>query len=264
MRSPAGALRLVATAPACCLLLGLVASVVSAPRADAQGYTREIDASVGSAWVFRGVQRGEANVTAGGGLGLGPFYGGARFTTPVGGQTTGLPNETRFYAGFAPTQLLGLVRVDLGAAHYSYSDEGAAGDPVGPVSPFFDQDRTEAHVGLLLEAPLSPALYGYYDVEGETLTVEASLAGSVPLGGLRNIDLDAVAGHVSGEAGDDYAFAQAGVDIVQSFGVGVEAFIGAHGSVASETLFISDVTAAGPTFNEDAVAWATAGLRVNF
>ncbi|MCG8440801.1 MAG: hypothetical protein MI723_03240 [Caulobacterales bacterium] len=238
-------------------LAACVGAVLPVPAQAAGSFTRTVEASVDSAYLFRGTQRGEGMVFVDGEIVLNGVYLAALAAAPFGEGAETLPTELRGYVGYSPhlEDRGSPFDLDAGVAVYAFPEDS---DVLG------DDTRVEVFGGVVGLVPLNPALYGYYDFELETFTVEGGVTQYLPLGGLRGVELALDAGYVEPDAGDGYSYAEAGADLVQGFGAGLEGYVGARAAVTSEELLFDDLDEQGPELGEDFKAWVTGGVRLTF
>jgi uncharacterized protein (TIGR02001 family) len=118
-------------------------------------------------------------------------------------------NEVDFYAGYG-FGLNETVSADLGFTYYTYPD--AQDD-------FFDSDVNtfEIYGGLSFEAPLSPAIYVFYDFDLEALTIEGSAGHTVELSEEGSVDFSVYLGHVDPDGGSSYLYYGASAGYTYAF-----------------------------------------------
>lgn len=172
----------------------IAASAASVSIAQAQELSISSTFSWESDYVFRGVQLAEEYFAPAVDISYGDAYAGIWAALPVDSQ---FGNEVDFYAGYG----LGLsetVSADIGFTYYTYPDAG---------SDFFDDVNTfEVYGGLSFEAPLSPSVYAFYDLDLEVLTFEASAGHSAVVSDSGSFDISAYVGYVDPNEGDTYTY----------------------------------------------------------
>ena len=234
--------------------MSLLAGAPSA--ADPQGimYTRDVDVVAKSAFVFRGVQRAEETVKLQGELRFNGLHGGAALYQPLDDD---FGNETRLFGGWSPhiEDHGSPFDFELGFTWYASPNEGF-GTP--------DASRWEPYAKLFLDAPLAPSLAYYYDIELEQSSLEGRLTHFLPIGALNGLEFGFDGGVVSPENADEHAYAQGSVDLIRNFLNGMEGHVGLRGATSSEKRYFTDVTAAGPAYDEAAKAWLTIGVTSTF
>jgi uncharacterized protein (TIGR02001 family) len=183
----------------------LAASVAGVSIVHAQELSISSTFSWESDYVFRGVQLAEEYFAPAVDISYGDAYAGIWAALPVDSQ---FGNEVDFYAGYG----LGLsetVSADVGFCYYTYPDAG---------SDFFDDVNTlEVYGGLSFDAPLSPAVYAYYDLDLEILTFEASAGHSSEVSESATFDISAYIGYVDPNEGDTYTYYGASVGYTYAF-----------------------------------------------
>lgn len=235
----------------------LLSTVAAASGAGADGltYRRDLALEVGSSYVFRGVQQAEETFRLNGELRFNGLHGGVTFLQPFNGDD--FADEARLYGGWSPhvEDRGSPIDVEFGFTYYMTPD-GSPGFP--------DAARFEPYGAIFLDAPLMPSLYGFYDAERETFTLEGRATHFVELTSLNGLELKLDAGHVSPDAAMDHSYAQGSIDFVRNFLNGMEGYVGVHGAVSSEETFFDDVTAFGPVYDDDRKVWIAAGFTATF
>lgn len=203
----------------------LAATVASASIAGAQELSISSTFAWESAYVFRGVQLAEEYFAPAVDISYGDFYAGIWAALPVDSQ---FGNEVDFYAGYG----IGVnetVSADIGFTYYTYPD---AGDD------FFDSDvnTLELYAGLSFEAPYSPAVYVFYDLDLEAFTLEVSGGHSVEVSEEGTIDFSTYLGYVDPDAGGDYLYYGLSAGYTYAFTDSASVSIGLNWYAADEDL----------------------------
>lgn len=162
-----------------------------------------VDVSVGytSDYYFRGTQLADSFIEAAVDYSEGDFYAGMWTAQPfeTAKDDSVYLNEIDFYGGYG-VALSDVAALDFGLCAYAYPelDEG-------------DEVTYEPYVGVSFDLPVSPALYVYYDLTLEILTVEGSLGYSVEVDEVSTIDFGVAVGNVSPDEGDSGIYYTASV-----------------------------------------------------
>lgn len=184
----------------------LAASVATASIAGAQELSISSTFGWESDYIFRGVQLAEEYFAPAVDVSYGDFYAGIWAALPVDAK---YGNEVDFYAGYG----VGInenMSADFGFTYYSYPD--AQDD-------FFDSDVNtfEIYGGLSFEAPLSPAIYAFYDFDLEALTIEGSAGHTVEVSEEGSVDFSVYLGHVDPDGGSSYLYYGASAGYTYAF-----------------------------------------------
>lgn len=260
-------------------LAALTAGVMAVPALQAQDTAPELSANVTFGWeseyVFRGVKLAEYAFTPAVDISYGGFYAGIWAALPVDTDRSVLPtdgglggNEVDIYAGysFAATDL---ISVDFGFTYYTYPD---AQDDLFDT---FDSDEAEGFnslepfIGVAFDVMLQPAVYVFYDIHYENLTVEASLGHTFEVAESMGVEVGGFAGMVSLDTElyddiDDYFYVGASIDFVYTILENVSASIGARASWVSEDLVIEDLDELDSTDLEDITYWFGWAVNAGF
>ncbi|HSH09316.1 MAG TPA: TorF family putative porin [Oceanipulchritudo sp.] len=186
---------------------------------------QELSVSTTLAWesdyIFRGVRLADEYFAPSVDISYGDFYAGIWAALPVeAAKADGTDaTEVDFYAGYG----IGLnetISADIGFTYYTYpqsSDE------------FFDTSNTfEIYAGLSFEAPLSPAVYVFYDFDLEALTLEASGGHTVEVSEEGSVDVTVYLGYVEPDVDSGYYYYGAGVAYNYAFTENASASIGVN------------------------------------
>ena len=179
----------------------LLASAVGMGSTFFAAFSISGDMTVGSEYVFRGIKLADNTFHPSVELGFDDLYVGIWGALPMENRSSeGYIDEWDVYAGynFTISDNLGL---DVGATYYYYPIDEA-------------DDTLEAYVGLNWDLEgWTPGIYGYYDFDLETWTLQASIGYSIPFEDAgTSLDLTATYGYVSPNEGDSYSYY--GVDAV--------------------------------------------------
>ena len=182
------------------------------------------DVTVGSMYVDRGLQLGEATVQSTVELAYADFYAGAWSALPQGGQGAGGPFEDEFnlYLGYG-----------WALGEKSFLDVGAT----RIVTPHAE-DSSEFYAGWVGEwGILSPALYVFRDVDVEESAAELSVTVAVPEQVLP-LEFRVFGGGVEADGGDGYLYY--GLDAYYSIRLGESSSIRLGGHFADHDLSEGD------------------------
>ncbi len=169
-----------------------------------------------SSYMFRGMKFADNTFFPSVDVAYGAFYGGIWAAFPVDTDTD---NEVDFYVGYG-LELNEMVSLDLGVTYYTFPSS---------TDKFFASDNTvEFYAGLAFDLPYSPAIYVYYDIDLEDLTLEASAGHSIEIAENLTFDVSGAFGGVFVDGGKDYIY-----------GVGTAGFGYAINQAASISVFAS-------------------------
>ena len=174
----------------------IVAAILAgASVASAQELSVSAAVSYESDYIFRGVRLADEFIAPSVDISYGDFYAGVWAALP---WDSGDETEVDFYAGYG-FGVSETVSADVGVTYYTYPDS---------------ENTVEIYGGLSFEAPLSPAVYAFYDFDLEALTIEASGGHSVEVSETTAVDLSVYLGYVDGEGGFNYFYYGAGAAYV--------------------------------------------------
>jgi uncharacterized protein (TIGR02001 family) len=173
------------------LALAALATGTSAQASEASKLSVTLETSYVSDYFFRGVRYAQASIQPSVEATYGDFYAGVWHTSPLSDNNdTG--TETDPYAGYG-FKVNDTFSIDAGVARYAYNGGSSA------------NDSTEAYVGVKADVLLSPSLYYFYDFDGDSSSLEASIGYSLPIEAMQaSLDFSAKLGYVL--ADEDYAF----------------------------------------------------------
>lgn len=174
----------------------IVAAILAgASVASAQELSVSAAVSYESDYIFRGVRLADEFVAPSVDISYGDFYAGVWAALPWDSEDE---TEVDYYAGYG-FGVSETVSADVGVTYYTYPDS---------------ENTVEIYGGLSFEAPLSPAVYAFYDFDLEALTLEVSGGHSVEVSETTAVDVSAYLGYVDAEGGFDYFYYGAGVAYV--------------------------------------------------
>lgn len=179
-----------------------------------------------SEYVFRGAQFAKHNVQGGLEVSTGGLYAGGWAVLPTEDDFDSYQTEIDLYAGYG-FDLTGSVFADIGANYYVFN----AGQNL-----FSRTSSAEVYGGLSLNSVFNPSVYGFYNFEAETATIEASLDYSLPFG-QTDLVLGATGGYASGE-GVDYAYFQADAELVYNLNRQASVGVGGHWAISEDERFL--------------------------
>ena len=179
--------------------IAILASIVAGTSfAGAQELSISSSIAWESDYIFRGVRLADEYFAPSVDVSYGDMYAGIWAALPV---ETEYPSEVDFYAGYG-FGLSETVSGDVGFTYYTYPDE---------LDLFDDGNTFEIYGGLSFEAPLSPAVYVFYDFDLKAFTIEASGGHTVEIDESSAVDFSLYLGYVEPDVDDDYLYYGAGV-----------------------------------------------------
>ena len=158
-------------------------------------FTLSGDQTFGSEYVFRGILLADSAAHPSIEAGVDDAYFGIWGALPLEKRNSkGYIDEWDFYAGYGYA-LSDTVSFDFGATLYYYPIDQA-------------DDTFEAYAGINWDLERwTPGIYGYYDFDLETWTIQGSIGTSVPMADAgTSLDLSATLGHVSPNDADSYTY----------------------------------------------------------
>lgn len=191
-------------------------------------------------YMFRGMKLAEPTYFPSVDVAYGSFYAGLWSALPLDSDEA---NEVDLYAGYG-MELNEMVSLDFGATYYTYPSTE---------SDFFGSGNTlEFYTGFAFDMEYSPAVYVYYDMDKDTLTLEGSAGHSYEFaenttfdvslaGGYVVADTDGLEDTLDGDA-DDYFYAVATAGIGYSINEAASVSVYANYSIATESYFFTDGT----------------------
>ncbi|MBH54366.1 MAG: hypothetical protein CMI18_08470 [Opitutaceae bacterium] len=193
----------------------ILAAVYSLPAQDEM----DVSMSVGyeSRYVFRGVTLADESLTASIEAAFGDTYLGMWTNQPITGS---FDNEFDFYGGMG-FEVADGISMDVGGTLYFYPESGTGAETF------------EIYTGLAFDAQLDPAIYFFYDLDLNTLTVEGSVGHSFEVDEGTTLDLSGFLGFVDISEGEDYTYHGASIDVVKSLGDTASGSIGVRYSEGS-------------------------------
>lgn len=176
-----------------------LATTLGCAMANAQDYTLTLDLTYESDYVFRGAWLADETLMPSVEIAIDNFYAGIWSAQPL---TDSYDNEVDFYGGWG-FEVNETLSIDVGGCVYYY--------------PETDGDSTfEMYVGAAWDVDFSPAIYAYYDLDLEALTLETSIGKSFEINDTTSLDLAAYLGWVDPDAGSSYFYYGASADVVYS------------------------------------------------
>ena len=178
-----------------------LAAVLATGAAQAQ-YSLSTDMTFATDYVFRGIKLADNTFHPSIELSQDNFYGGIWGALPLENRgSNGYSDEWDIYAGYTP-QLSDTLSMDIGFTHYRYPALDGA-------------DTTEAFVGVNSDlSGFTPGIYGYYDFDLKTLTIQGNVGTSLPLDAIgTSLDLSGYVGYVKPDKADSYAYYGVGVSL---------------------------------------------------
>ncbi len=209
----------------------IVAAILAgASFASAQELSVSTAVAYESDYIFRGVRYADEFIAPSIDISYGDFYAGIWAALPVDSpETVGdIESEVDFYAGYG-FGLSETVSADVGFTYYTFPNE-ADGLIDGDVNTF------EIYGGLSFEAPLSPAVYAFYDFDKQEFTLEVSGGNSVKVSETTSVDFSGYLGGVDVRKGLDYLYYGAGVSYVVALAENASWSIGVNYYGADEAM----------------------------
>ncbi|MGA1205505.1 MAG: TorF family putative porin [Opitutales bacterium] len=208
----------------------IVAAILAgASFASAQELSVSTAVAYESDYIFRGVRYADEFIAPSIDISYGDFYAGIWAALPVDSPETAgdIESEVDFYAGYG-FGLSETVSADVGFTYYTFPNE-ADGLIDGDVNTF------EIYGGLSFEAPLSPAVYAFYDFDLKAFTLEVSAGHSVEVSETTSVDFSAYLGWVDAD-GYDYLYYGAGASYVVALAENASWSIGVNYYGADEAM----------------------------
>ncbi len=168
-------------------------------------------------YIFRGAQFAEDYFAPAVDITYGDMYAGIWAALPTDSE---YEDEVDFYAGYG-FEVSDTVSGDVGFTYYTFPDS-ADGLFDGDVNTF------EIYTGLSFEAPLSPSVYVFYDLDLEALTIETSAGHSWEVSESTAIELAGYLGYVDASGADSYLYYGAGVSYSIAISESASASIGVN------------------------------------
>jgi uncharacterized protein (TIGR02001 family) len=172
-------------------LAAIALGAISASAQEEAPAAPAISGSVGlaydSLYVFRGWQYAESIIEPSVNIAYGDFYAGFWFALPSKNEAF-FTNEMDVTLGYGKA-LTDKIKLDMGLTRYTYDEI--------PEN-FFDglSNSTEFYIGAVVDAPLSPAVYLFRDIDFKTITVETRASHSFDLGDKLSLGISASTGAV--------------------------------------------------------------------
>lgn len=239
------------------VLLSLSAPM-SAQAADLSDISVSTSIDYVTEYVFRGVSFSRGAVQPGIEASLGGFTVGVWSSAALGEASAAAGDEIDVYAGYS-WSLSDITTADIGATIYHFPDVS------GSLLNFGGASTLELYGGLAFDTTLSPSVYGFYDLDLEALTIEASLGHSISVGPQTSIDLGVTGGVVSVDGNGDYQYATASAAYALALSDNVSGYIGANYSLSSDDTLRFKIDGNGDAFtSDDNLFWAGVGVSAGF
>lgn len=178
-------------------------ATLSADQAAASSYAVTVDFPYASKYVFRGIQYAEGSFQPSVKVTSGAGYAGLWTNQPV---TSNIDNEIDLYAGYGFAVAEGWS-LDVGATLYYYPE---LDESLG-----LDDNTFEGYVGIngTIDGGVTVGLYAYNDFTLDTFTLQGNIGYSIPLDDKTSVNFAGNIGRVSPDAGSDYSYYAASVQI---------------------------------------------------
>jgi uncharacterized protein (TIGR02001 family) len=179
----------------------------------------DVSMSVGyeSRYIFRGFKLADESMVVSIDAAFEDAYLGMWSNQPITGN---FDNEFDFYGGLGFDVAEG-ISMDVGGTLYYYPESGQ------------NSETFELYAGFAFDTELSPAIYFFYDLDLEALTVEGSIGHSFEMDEKSTFDVAAFLAHVDGD-GFDYSYYGVSGDVIYSLGDTSTASIGVRYSDGSD------------------------------
>lgn len=202
------------------------------PEEDHAGIT--LSADYVTEYVFRGVTRQAEGFQPAIEAHYGDFRVGVWSSIANGKESEAFADEINFYAGHG-WDLGDQIKAELGAILYHYPQSGdlweIGDDEAGTV---------EVYGALDFDTLLSPSLTGFYDIQLETVTLEASVSHTLLTINPLSLELSMTGGGVeaSGASGLDYFYGRGAVSLYLDVTDKASIYGRAHYGFSSEDTFL--------------------------
>ncbi len=182
-------------------------------------------------YVFRGTTLAGDAFQPGAEISVGQFTAGIWASTPSGRESIAFADEIDLYASYS-LALSDKVSADIGATLYHYPQAGGVFDIGASKASTF-----EPYVSLGFDAPLSPSLSAYYDVNLNAFTLEGGAGYSFPVAEKTSFDVSGSAGLVSVKGGGDYQYGSLSGALSYAFTETTSVYAGVNAGFSSENTF---------------------------
>ncbi len=203
----------------------VVAILAGTAFASAQDLSISTSVAYESQYIFRGVHFADDYIAPSVDISYGDMYVGLWAALPTDNE---YESEVDFYAGYG-FDINDLVSADVGFTYYTYPDSA---DGV------FDSDVNtfEVYTGLSFEAPLSPSVYVFYDLDLEAFTIESSAGHMFEVSEKTAMELVGYFGYVDASGGSSYVYFGAGIAYSITLSENASMSIGANWYGADEEI----------------------------
>ncbi len=182
-------------------------------------------------YVFRGTTLAGDAFQPGAEISVGNFTAGIWASNASGKESITFADEIDLYAGYS-FDLADKWSADVGATLYHYPQSGGLFDIGASKAGTF-----EPYVSLSYDAPLSPGVSAYYDVNLKAFTLEGSAGYSFQLADKTSFDIGGAAGLVSVKGGGDYQYGSLSGNLTYAFTDTTSVYAGVKGGVSSANTF---------------------------
>lgn len=220
-----------------------------------------------SEYVFRGTSLGGSSlqpsteISTDMGITVGAWY-----SAGLGSDSSVQADEIDLYINYA-VPLDAPISIDVGGTYYYYPQEGSLFSTEGGAAGSYE---VYGSVGFD-DVVLSPSATAYYDLTLESLTLEGSIAHSLPLPRAGwTADLGLTGGHVDFDSGFDYQWATATVALNKAVTDNISFYVSGNFTLNSEELLGFEketIQATGlefATVDSDTQLWIGTGLSVSY
>jgi len=234
-------------------ILALALATFGALGVAQANYSLSSDIGFASDYIFRGVQLGDTTLHPSLELTQGDFYAGMWAALPITEvESENWNQEFDFYVGYTK-ELSDKSSLDFGATYYFYPESE-------------NEETIELYSGLKFDiAGFTPAIYGYYDFDLDTLTLQGSVGYSIPMAGAgTSLDLSTTLGYVDVDDLGSYVYYGASAQIPYKINENATFTVGVHYATNDIGMRPGDNPGDPDILVEDGFVYFTAGVTIGF
>ncbi len=221
-----------ALAPLALPLLILGCSTYALAADDDRNISISVSVDYVSEYVFRGVTLAGSAFQPGAEISVGNFTAGVWASVASGEESNVFADEIDFYVGYG-FDLGEKISGNIGATLYHYPQSGGLFD-IGSN----DAGTVEIYGGLGFDAPLTPSITAFYDLNLKAFTLEGGAEHSFPLGEKTSFDVGAAAGLVTVNGAGDYQYGSLSGALSYGLADNTSVYIGINGALSSLNTFL--------------------------